>query len=296
MDRIEQLMKKSKTPHPRTWHHPGYPDGPVACLLRRPQRRLNRRAQTSADGVAEHRRCGARPRGRRRGSRRSGEPGPAIGTGTGHYQHRQRFADADADDDGHGIAVANTNANANANPDGNPDGGGYPSADAHHPGWPQQRRLHRRFPPPPLCRPPRQLLPAPLQVPAHPPTSTSNVKTRSRPSNPAEYQQYYTVLGSAEGWLAYYISGEGPQAQSLHGRNAWYGVARLQDNGRYLNDYGQLWSAVYNWKFQTARSRTASTPPCRKPWTKSSPQGHPGPAPDAAVGAGPATPAGSGAP
>ncbi|WP_454811435.1 hypothetical protein [Paenarthrobacter nitroguajacolicus] len=68
---------------------------------------------------------------------------------------------------------------------------------------------------------------------------------------PAEYQQYYTVLGCAEGWLAYSISDEGLRAQSLDGGNAWYRIAKLQNNGRYLDDYGQLWSSVYNWEFQT---------------------------------------------
>ena len=68
---------------------------------------------------------------------------------------------------------------------------------------------------------------------------------------PTNEQQYYTVLGCAEGWLAYSISDEGIKAIGLDGGNAWYGVARLQDNGRYLNDHGQLWSSVYNWEFQT---------------------------------------------
>jgi len=68
---------------------------------------------------------------------------------------------------------------------------------------------------------------------------------------PANEQQYYTVLGCAEGWLAYAISDEGVKAIGLDGGNAWYNVATLQDNGRYLTDFGQLWTSVYNWEFQT---------------------------------------------
>ncbi|MFK0040423.1 hypothetical protein ACIQTW_11320 [Paenarthrobacter sp. NPDC090517] len=64
---------------------------------------------------------------------------------------------------------------------------------------------------------------------------------------PAEQQQYYTVLGCAEGWLAYSISDEGIKVIGLDGGNAWYNIARLQDNGRYLTDFAQPWASVSNW-------------------------------------------------
>ncbi|MFC8040214.1 hypothetical protein ACFUOZ_12740 [Paenarthrobacter sp. NPDC057355] len=70
---------------------------------------------------------------------------------------------------------------------------------------------------------------------------------------PANEQQYYTVLGCAEGWLAYAISDEGIRAIGLDGGNVYYNIARLQDNGRYLADFAQLWSSVYNWEFQSLR-------------------------------------------
>ncbi|MBU8867861.1 hypothetical protein [Paenarthrobacter aromaticivorans] len=66
---------------------------------------------------------------------------------------------------------------------------------------------------------------------------------------PAEQQQYYTVLGCAEGWLAYAISDEGIRAIGLDGGNAWYNFARLQGNGRYLTDFTQLWTSVHTWEF-----------------------------------------------
>ncbi|NWL13889.1 hypothetical protein DM793_21750 [Paenarthrobacter nitroguajacolicus] len=65
---------------------------------------------------------------------------------------------------------------------------------------------------------------------------------------PTNEQQYYTVLGCAEGWLAYSISDEGIRAIGLDGGNAWYNIATLQGNGRYLTDFGQLWTSVYNWE------------------------------------------------
>ncbi|MEV7663012.1 hypothetical protein [Paenarthrobacter sp. NPDC089316] len=68
---------------------------------------------------------------------------------------------------------------------------------------------------------------------------------------PSNEEQYYTVLGCAEGWLAYSISDEGIKAIGLDGGNAWYNIATLQSNGRYLTDFTQLYSDVYNWEFQT---------------------------------------------
>ena len=68
---------------------------------------------------------------------------------------------------------------------------------------------------------------------------------------PSNEEQYYTVLGCAEGWLAYSISDEGIKAIGLDGGNAWYNIATLQSNGRYLTDFTQLYSDVYNWEFQS---------------------------------------------
>jgi hypothetical protein len=66
---------------------------------------------------------------------------------------------------------------------------------------------------------------------------------------PAEEQKYYTVLGCAEGWLAYSTSDEGVRAMGIDGGNAWYNLARLQDNKRFLTDFQQEWAAVFTWKF-----------------------------------------------
>ncbi|UVJ41005.1 hypothetical protein [Arthrobacter sp. CJ23] len=70
---------------------------------------------------------------------------------------------------------------------------------------------------------------------------------------PAADQKYYTVLGCAEGWLAYSVSDEGAMALQLDGGNAWYLIARLQ-NGRFLSDFQQEWSSVFSWKFQALRN------------------------------------------
>jgi hypothetical protein len=61
-------------------------------------------------------------------------------------------------------------------------------------------------------------------------------------------QHYYTVLGCADGWLAYSISDDGARALQLDGGNAWYQIARLQ-NGRFLFDVQAPWSTVFSWKF-----------------------------------------------
>ncbi|QOT18572.1 hypothetical protein [Paenarthrobacter sp. YJN-5] len=66
---------------------------------------------------------------------------------------------------------------------------------------------------------------------------------------PAGERHYYTVLGCAEGWLAYSISDAGVKAIGLDGGNAWYNIATLQSNGRYLTDFGQPWTSIYNWEF-----------------------------------------------
>jgi hypothetical protein len=65
----------------------------------------------------------------------------------------------------------------------------------------------------------------------------------------AAEQHYYTVLGCADGWLAYSISDEGARDLQLDGGNAWYYIARLQ-NGRFLFDVQAPWSTVFSWKFQ----------------------------------------------
>ena len=62
-------------------------------------------------------------------------------------------------------------------------------------------------------------------------------------------QHYYTVLGCADGWLAYSISDDGVRDLQLDGGNAWYRIAKLQ-NGRFLFDVQAPWSTVFNWKFQ----------------------------------------------
>lgn len=71
---------------------------------------------------------------------------------------------------------------------------------------------------------------------------------------PANEQAYYTVLGCADGWLAYSISDEGARALQLDGGNAWYQIARLQ-NGRFLADFQQEWSSVFNWKSQAMNNQ-----------------------------------------
>lgn len=66
---------------------------------------------------------------------------------------------------------------------------------------------------------------------------------------PEKEQHYYTVLGCADGWLAYSISDDGVRDLQLDGGNAWYHIARLQ-NGRFLFDVQAPWSTVFSWKFQ----------------------------------------------
>ena len=63
--------------------------------------------------------------------------------------------------------------------------------------------------------------------------------------------KYYTVLGCADGWIAYSTSDEGVRAMGLDGGNAWYNLARLQENKRFLTDFRQEWSAVFTWKFHS---------------------------------------------
>ncbi len=67
---------------------------------------------------------------------------------------------------------------------------------------------------------------------------------------PKEHWKYYTVLGCADGWLAYATSDEGISAMGIDGGNAWYNLARLQENKRFLTDFQQEWSYVFTWKFQ----------------------------------------------
>lgn len=71
---------------------------------------------------------------------------------------------------------------------------------------------------------------------------------------PASEQAYYTVLGCADGWLAYSISDDGVRALQLDGGNAWYQLARLQ-NGRFLSDFRQEWASVFNWEFQALNNK-----------------------------------------
>ncbi|MEC5180980.1 hypothetical protein [Arthrobacter sp. CG_A4] len=73
------------------------------------------------------------------------------------------------------------------------------------------------------------------------------------PISPAE-QGYYTVLGCADGWLAYSISDDGVRVLQLDGGNAWFLIAKLQ-NGRFLWDVRQESSSVFNWEFQAANNQ-----------------------------------------
>lgn len=73
------------------------------------------------------------------------------------------------------------------------------------------------------------------------------------PIPPAE-RAYYTVLGCADGWLAYSISDDGVRALQLDGGNAWFRIAKLQ-NGRFLWDIRQEWSVVFNWEFQSLNNQ-----------------------------------------
>jgi hypothetical protein len=71
---------------------------------------------------------------------------------------------------------------------------------------------------------------------------------------PAAEQAYYTVLGCADGWLAYSISDDGVRALQLDGGNAWFKIAKLQ-NGRFLCDVRQEWASVFNWEFQALNNQ-----------------------------------------
>jgi len=73
------------------------------------------------------------------------------------------------------------------------------------------------------------------------------------PIPPAE-QGFYTVLGCADGWLAYSISDDGVRALQLDGGNAWFRIAKLQ-NGRFLWDVRQEWASVFNWEFQATNNQ-----------------------------------------
>jgi hypothetical protein len=81
-----------------------------------------------------------------------------------------------------------------------------------------------------------------------------NDQVRAINAVPAAERRYYTVLGCADGWLAYSISGEGIRALQLDGGNAWYKIAKLQ-NGRFLCDVRQEWSSVFNWEFQATNNQ-----------------------------------------
>lgn len=76
-----------------------------------------------------------------------------------------------------------------------------------------------------------------------------NTPARTIAPIPETEQRYYTVLGCADGWLVYAISDDGAKALQLDGGNAWYQVAKLQ-NDRFRFDVQAPWSTVFNWKFQ----------------------------------------------
>ncbi|MFF2842267.1 hypothetical protein [Paenarthrobacter sp. NPDC057981] len=106
-------------------------------------------------------------------------------------------------------------------------------------------------PPPPATVPPTTAPAGPAAgacVPANIDIQR-NDQVRAIKPIPANEQQYYTVLGCAEGWLAYAISDDGIRAIGLDGGNAWYNIATLQANGRYLTEFGQVWTSVHNWDF-----------------------------------------------
>ncbi|WP_445154689.1 hypothetical protein ACTWLI_15770 [Arthrobacter sp. Hor0625] len=71
---------------------------------------------------------------------------------------------------------------------------------------------------------------------------------------PANERQYYTVLGCADGWLAYSTSDEGAKAMKLDGGNTWFNIGKLQ-NGRFLVDYQQAWSSVFDWESQAMNNQ-----------------------------------------
>lgn len=75
-----------------------------------------------------------------------------------------------------------------------------------------------------------------------------NDRQQVRGPIPASEQKYYSVLGCAEGWLAYAVSDDGVSNLQLDGGNAWYLIAKLQD-GRFFTDFTQVWSSVFTWKF-----------------------------------------------
>lgn len=75
-----------------------------------------------------------------------------------------------------------------------------------------------------------------------------NTQVRAIKPIPEAEQHYYTVLGCADGWLAYSISDDGVRDLQLDGGNAWYHIARLQ-NGRFLFDMQAPWSTVFSWQF-----------------------------------------------
>ena len=81
-----------------------------------------------------------------------------------------------------------------------------------------------------------------------------NDQAREIKAIPAAEQPYYTVLGCADGWLAYSISDDGVRALQLDGGNAWFQLAKLQ-NGRFLSDFRQVWASVFNWKFQALNNQ-----------------------------------------
>ncbi|WP_166660338.1 hypothetical protein [Paenarthrobacter nitroguajacolicus] len=106
-------------------------------------------------------------------------------------------------------------------------------------------------PPPPATVPPTTAPAGPAAgacVPANIDIRRNDTVQAIKPI-PANEQQYYTVLGCAEGWLAYAISDEGIRALGLDGGNVYYNLAMLQSNGRYLSDFTQLWTSVHNWEF-----------------------------------------------
>ncbi|UZX02632.1 hypothetical protein F8G81_08410 [Arthrobacter sp. CDRTa11] len=107
--------------------------------------------------------------------------------------------------------------------------------------------------PPPATEPPGATAPAALTTGGIP-CVVANIDQPAEPARTigpiAQTEQgYYTVLGCAEGWLAYSISDDGARALQLDGGNAWYRIAKLE-NGRFVFDVQAPWSTVFSWEFQ----------------------------------------------
>ncbi len=71
---------------------------------------------------------------------------------------------------------------------------------------------------------------------------------------PAAERRYYTVLGCADGWLAYSISDEGVRALQLDGGNAWFKSPNCR-TAVFCAMSGKTWANVFNWEFQATNNQ-----------------------------------------